>query len=93
MASSTLYIYCKGADKARKREMVSIRKDMVARIAKLTAERDALLANMPASLDAEYFRKLNLLNQHLNIANDRLRGKWMYEQHPQSNEQKVSKKV
>ena len=63
--------------------MVDLRKELGGKIAALEGEQHRLIMELHESFDNDKFRRLNIVNQHLNVANSRRRGEWMRGDYPE----------
>ena len=73
----------KMTDKFEKAQMVIIRRDMIAKIAKLETLRDSLKDQLKKGLNDEVFRNLNVVNHHIECAKARMNGEWMNDDTPE----------
>ena len=72
-----------GGDRYTKSVMVDLRKELVGKIAVLEAEQERLIKELNSSFDCDKFRRLNIVNQHLHVANSRRNGEWLKGDYPE----------
>ena len=54
-----------------------IRKEMIGKIDHLRAEQKRIEKELSESFDIGEFRRLNIINHHIEVATSRLRGEWL----------------
>jgi len=70
-------------DRYNKSVLVDMRKEMTRKIEALESEQTRLIEALNGGFTNEDFRRLNIVNQHLQVAASRRKGEWLKGDHPQ----------
>ena len=63
--------------------MAGLRKEMDLKIEALDREQAKLMEALNSGFNADDFRRLNIVNQHLQVANSRRKGDWLKGDYPE----------
>ena len=75
--------YGRSPDRFIKSAMSDLRKEMTLKIEKLKKEQKELMESLNSRFDCDEFRRLNIINQHLQVAESRRKGDWVRGDFPQ----------
>jgi len=83
MGNTTLSHGGGAKDRFQKAEMAGIKKEMNSKRARLEADQAELIEKLCDKFDNDTFRKLNIVNQHLEVNESRAKGEWVRGNFPQ----------
>lgn len=72
-----------GSDRFTKSVMVDLRKQMALKLEALRLDQARLKGELERSFSVDTYRKLNIINQHIEVTSERLKGKWLKGDYPQ----------
>ena len=77
MGNTTLSRGGGAKDRFQKAEMAVIRNEMNSKRLRLEVQQIELTAQLRDKFDYDTFRKLNIVNQHIEVAESRAKGEWI----------------
>jgi len=77
MGNTTLSHGGGARDRFQKTEMAGVKREMNSKLAGLELQQFELMEKLSVKFDDDTFRKLNIVNQHLEVAESRAKGEWI----------------
>ena len=77
MGNTTLSHGAGAKDRFQKAEMAVTRKEMNSKRIRLECQQLELVEKLRVKFDDDTFRKLNIVNQHIEVAESRAKGEWI----------------